>query len=111
MPGTFAEATAIGGLPVPVAGIALPRAATRCFPDLVSRDPNGLVLISFRPARTRAYARPRGLARRLAILTNIRLPYSQYNFADIGTRQRVRVCVEELLSPDLDQIKQVEQAA
>jgi len=41
----------------------------------------------------------------------MQLLYSQYNFADIGTRQRMRVCVEELLSPDLDQIKQVEQAA
>ncbi len=38
---------------MPVAEIALPRAATRCFPDLVSRDSNGLVLISFRLARTR----------------------------------------------------------
>ena len=96
MAGTFAKATAIGGLPVPVAEIALPRAATRCFPDLVSRDSNGLVLISFRLAH--AYARPRGLAwrqrlsRRLAISINMELPYSQYNFADIGTRQRVRVC-------------------
>jgi hypothetical protein len=58
--GIFAKATAIGGLPVPVAEIALPRAATRCFPDLVSRDSNGLVLISFRLAR--ACARGRGLA-------------------------------------------------
>ena len=101
---------------MPVAEIALPRAATRCFPDLVSRDSNGLVLISFRLARTRAYARGRGLARRqrlsrrLAISTNMQLPYSRYTFADIGTRQRVRVG-EELLSPDLDQIKQEEQAA
>ena len=43
---------------MPVAEIALPRAATRCFPDLVSKDSNGLVLISFRLAR--AYARPAG---------------------------------------------------
>ena len=83
---------------MPVAEIALPRAATRCFPDLLSRDSNGLVLISFGRARTRACARPRGLARRqrlsrrLSISTNMQLPYSQYNFADIGTRQRVRVC-------------------
>src|SRR6266446_4294966 len=98
MPGTFAKATAIGGLPVPVAEIALPRAAARCFPDLVSRDFNRLRLISFRLARTRAHARPRGrawrqrLSRRLAISTSMQLPYSQYNFADIGTRQRVHVC-------------------
>ena len=38
---------------MPVAEIALPRAATRCSPNLVSRDSNGLVLISFRLARTR----------------------------------------------------------
>jgi hypothetical protein len=62
MVGTFAKAPAIGGLPVPVAEIAVPRAATRCFPDLISRDSNGLVLISFRLARTRAYVRRRGLA-------------------------------------------------
>jgi hypothetical protein len=53
MASTFAKAKAIGGLPMPVAEIALPRAATRCFPDLVSRDSNGLVLISFRLARAR----------------------------------------------------------
>jgi hypothetical protein len=53
MAGTFAKATAVGGLPVPVAEIAVPRAAARCFPDLVSRDSNGLVLISFRLARAR----------------------------------------------------------
>jgi hypothetical protein len=101
---------------VPVAEIALPRAATRCFPDLVSRDSNGLVLISFRLAHTRVCARPRTRSASTLISTtygidNPPLPYSQYTFADIGTRQRVRVCVEELLSPDLDQIKQVEQAA
>jgi hypothetical protein len=56
MAGTFAKATAIGGLPVPVAEIALPRAATRCFPDVVSRDSNGLALISF---ASRARARMR----------------------------------------------------
>ena len=80
---------------MPVAEIALPRAATRCFPDLVSRDSNGLVLISFRFARMRdprELARRQRLSRRLAISTNMQLPYSRYNFADIGTRQRVRVC-------------------
>jgi hypothetical protein len=41
----------------------------------------------------------------------MQLLYQQYIFADIGTLQRVRVCIEELLSPDLDQIKQLEQAA
>jgi hypothetical protein len=35
----------------------------------------------------------------------------RYNLAGIGTRQRVRFCVEELLSPDLDLIKQGEQVA
>src|SRR5437660_11257030 len=46
-------------LPVPVAEIPLPRAATRCFPDLVSRDSNGLVLISYCLARVRATPRTR----------------------------------------------------
>ena len=32
--GTFAKATAIGGLPVPVTAIVLPRPANPCFPDL-----------------------------------------------------------------------------
>jgi hypothetical protein len=93
---TFAKATAIGGLPVPVAEcIALPRAATRCFPDLVSRDSNGLVLISFRLARTRVCAMARTRSASTPISTtygidNTPLPYSQCNFAGIGTRQRVR---------------------
>ena len=60
MAGAFAKATAIGGLPVPVAVIAVPRPVRPCFPGLESRNPNGLHLISFRLARTRAYARPRG---------------------------------------------------
>ena len=57
MVGTFAEATAIGGLPVPIAAIALPRPAARCFSDLESKNPNRLHLIPFRFARTRAPAR------------------------------------------------------
>jgi hypothetical protein len=54
MPGTFAKATAIGGLPVLLATIALPRPDIACFLDLESRNPNRLHLISFRSARTRA---------------------------------------------------------
>ena len=50
---TFAKAAAIGGLPVSVFEVALPRAATCCFPELVSRDSDGSVLISFRPAHAR----------------------------------------------------------
>jgi hypothetical protein len=64
MAGTFAKATAIGGLLVPVAEIALPRAAIRCFPDLVSRDSNGLVLISF---RRRAHPRVRAVEDSLGV--------------------------------------------
>src|SRR5439155_20915249 len=59
MAGTFAKVTAIGGLPVLVAGIALPRPAGPCFPDLESRNPNRLRLISLRLARTRGGADPR----------------------------------------------------
>ncbi len=57
MGGTFAKATAIGGLPVPVAAFALSRPAGTCFPDLESRNPNRLHLISFRLAHTRACTR------------------------------------------------------
>ena len=101
---------------MPVTEIALPRAGSRCFPQRASRDSNGLVLISFRLARTRVCATPRTRSASTLVsmtygIDNTTLPYSQYNLADIGTRQRVRGCVEELLSPDLDQIKQVEQAA
>ena len=60
MAGTFATARAIGGLPVPVVAIALPRPAPPCFPDLDSRNPNRLRLISFLLARTRAHARAEG---------------------------------------------------
>jgi hypothetical protein len=102
---------------MPVAEIALPRAATRCFPDLVSGDSNGLVLISFRLARKRPYARRRGLARRQRL--------SRRLTASTTRRCRIRsvisqasapvggcvLPIEELLSPDLDQIKQGEQAA
>jgi hypothetical protein len=56
----FAKATAIGGLPVPVAAIALPRPVSSCFLDLDSRNLNWLRLISFRLARTRAFARLQG---------------------------------------------------
>src|SRR5438270_6328404 len=56
----FARATAIGGLPVQVATIALSRPARPCFPDLESRNPNRLRLISSRLAR--ACAPPRALA-------------------------------------------------
>ena len=49
---------------------------------------------------------------RLAASTTTPLPYSQCNLAGIGTCQRVRVCdFKELAVPDLDQIKQGEQAA
>jgi hypothetical protein len=41
----------------------------------------------------------------------MQLPYSPYNFADIDTRQGCVFAIEELLSPDLDQIKQGEQVA
>jgi hypothetical protein len=41
---------------VPVTAIALPRPADPCFPDLDSRNPNLLHLISFRFAHTRACA-------------------------------------------------------
>ena len=116
MGGNFAKATAVGGLPVRVAEIALPRAATRCFPDLVSGDSNGLVLISF---RRRAGARMRGAEDSLGVsafsttygIDNTPLRYSQCNLAGIGTRRRCGFAIEELLSPDLDQIKQGEQAA
>ena len=59
MAGDLAKATAIGGLPVPIATIALPRPAGPCFPDMESRYLNRLVLISFRLARTPAHARGR----------------------------------------------------
>jgi hypothetical protein len=45
---------------VPIAAIALPRPARPCFPDLESRNPNRLHLISFRLARTRARVSLRG---------------------------------------------------
>src|SRR6266436_3750355 len=114
---TFAKASAIGGLPVPVAEIALPRAATRCFPDLVSRDSNGLVLISFRLARTRAYARRRGLARRQRLSRRLTVSTTRRcHIRSAISRASVPVsgcafAIEEWLSPDLDQIKQGEQAA
>jgi hypothetical protein len=97
MAGTFAKATAIGGLPVPVAEIALPRAAIRCFPDLVSRDSNGLVLISFRLVHARVCTTARTRSASTLISTtygsdNPPLRYSQCNLAGIGTCQRVRVC-------------------
>jgi len=52
--------SAIGGLPVPVAALAMPRPVRPCFPDPELRNPNRLDLISFHFARTRAYARLRG---------------------------------------------------
>jgi hypothetical protein len=55
MAGTFAKATAIGGLPVPIAAIALRRPDRPCFPDFESRNVNRLHLISVRPARARGY--------------------------------------------------------
>jgi len=60
----LAKATAIGSLPMPVAAIVSPHPVNSCFPDPESSNFNTLRLISFRLARTRAYARPRGLARR-----------------------------------------------
>jgi hypothetical protein len=62
MADTFANAMAIGGLPVPVAAIALLRTDGPCFLGLESRNPNRLRLISFRTssARTRACARLQG---------------------------------------------------
>jgi hypothetical protein len=54
MVGTVAKATPSEACPCQLLKIALPRAVTRCFPDLVSRDSNGLVLISF---ASRAHAR------------------------------------------------------
>jgi hypothetical protein len=39
MAGSFAKGTAIGGLPVPIAVIALPQPADPCFSDLDSRNP------------------------------------------------------------------------
>jgi hypothetical protein len=62
--GIFAKASAVGGLPVPIAAIAFPSPAGRCFPDPESRYLNRLRLISFRLARSRAYAPPRALALR-----------------------------------------------
>ena len=66
MAGTFATARAIGGLPVPVVAIALPRPAPPCFPDLDSRNPNRLRLISFFLARTRAAEGARPSSQRVA---------------------------------------------
>ena len=43
MAGSFAKGTAIGGLPVPIAVIALPQPADPCFSDLDSRNPEVLV--------------------------------------------------------------------
>jgi hypothetical protein len=54
---SFAKATAIGGLPVPIAAIALPRPVSPCFPELESRNLNRLRLISF---ASRARALPSG---------------------------------------------------
>jgi hypothetical protein len=56
--GTFAKTTVIGGLSMPVAAIALPGPVLSCFPDPDSKNLNRLRLISFRLARTRAYAHP-----------------------------------------------------
>ena len=102
---------------MPVAEIALPRAATRCFPDLVSRDSNGLVLISFRPARTRAYARGEDTLGVNAYLDEFRYRQTcNCHIRSIISRTSAPVsgCVfasEELLSPDLDLIKQGDQVA
>jgi hypothetical protein len=60
MVGTFAKATAIGRLPVPVVAIALPRPVGSCFSDLESRNINQLRLIYLCLGRTRAYARLQG---------------------------------------------------
>src|SRR5882757_522364 len=46
-----AKATAIGGLPVPLAAIALLRPVRSCFLDRESRNFNRLPLISFHLAR------------------------------------------------------------
>ena len=98
MTGAFAKATAIEGLPVPVAEIALPRAAT---PLLSGPGIEGFQWVRpdlFSPlAHARVCATPRTRSAINAISTtygidNTPLPYSQYNLADIGTRQRVRVC-------------------
>jgi hypothetical protein len=61
MASTSAKATAIGGLPVPLAAIALVRPVRSCFLDPESRNFNRLHLISFHLARTRAYARLQGV--------------------------------------------------
>jgi hypothetical protein len=59
MSGTFAKATAIGGLPVPIAAIALPRPVSPCFTELESRNLNRLRLISF-ASHARVYVRLQG---------------------------------------------------
>ena len=41
MAGSFAKGTAIGGLPVPIAVIALPQPADPCFSDLARRREAG----------------------------------------------------------------------
>jgi len=43
-------------------------------------------------------------------INNTQLLCSQYNLAGIGTLRGCVLAIEELLSPDLDQIKQGEQA-
>ena len=97
---------------MPVAEIALPRAATRCFPDPVSRDSNGLVLISFRLARTRACATPRTRSASTPISTTYgHRQHAVAIFRSVISRASAPVggcvfAIEELLSPDLDQIKQ-----
>ena len=99
-----------------VAEIALPCAATRCFPDLVSRDSNGLVLISFRP-RARVCATPEDSLGVNAYLDDSRSRQTcNCHIRSIITRTSAPVsgcvfAIEELLSPDLDQIKQGEQVA
>jgi len=55
MGGTFAQATAIGALPVPIIAIASPHPVCPCFSDPDSRNLNRLRLISFRLARMRGY--------------------------------------------------------
>jgi hypothetical protein len=57
MAGTFAKATAIGGLPVPVTAIVLTCPASSCFPDPESSNLNRLRLISFRLAHARVRSR------------------------------------------------------
>ena len=73
MGGTFAQATAIGALPVPIIAIASPHPVCPCFSDPDSRNLNRLRLISFRLARTRAYATPRTRSASTPISTTCRI--------------------------------------